>query len=120
MAEAKEKLGAILKALDGKKGQEIRALETGHITTLADYFVFCTATSSTQIKTLADECEKAVEELGESLHHREGYRDGGWVLLDFSDVVVHLFLPQERDFYDLERLWSDGTPVDTAPYLAGE
>ena len=101
-----------VRALDAKKGQNIKLLETGALTTLADYFVICSATSTTQIKALADECEKALKEQGEPPHHVEGHRGGTWVLLDFSAVVVHIFNEEAREFYDLERLWSDAAPVD--------
>lgn len=100
-----------VKALDSKKGQDIKCLETGHLTTLADYFVLCTATSTTQIKALADVCEKALKDAGEPPHHVEGHRGGTWILLDFSSVVVHIFNEEAREFYDLERLWSDAAPV---------
>ena len=80
------------KALDEKKGRAISAIEITDLTTLADYFVLCTAGSTTQVKALCDICEEEVEKAGGELHHREGFRDGGWVLLDFSDVVVHVFL----------------------------
>ena len=92
------------KALDDKKGQEIKVLETADLTTLADYFVICTATSTTQIKALADICEKTLKDAGEPPHHVEGHRGGTWVLLDFSSVVVHIFMDEARKFYDLERL----------------
>ena len=105
------------KILDSKKGIDIQAIGVREVTTLADYFVLCTAGSTTQIKALTDACEEAVEAAGGELHHKEGFRDGGWVLLDFSDVVVHVFLEQERDFYDLERLWADAESVDITPYL---
>jgi len=117
MSESKELAIAIAKALNGKKGQEIKVLETGHLTTLADYFVICTASSTTQIKALSDVSEKAAEELGEQLHHMEGYREGAWVLLDFSAVVVHLFMDEARKFYDLERLWADASEVDISGVL---
>ena len=68
-----------VKALDSKKGQDIKCLETGHLTTLADYFVLCTATSTTQIKALADVCEKALKDAGEPPHHIEGHRGGTWI-----------------------------------------
>ena len=110
-------MAAAVKALDKKKGKNLQVLKTGELTTLADYFVLCTAGSTTQIKALCDICEEAVEQAGGELHHKEGFRDGGWVLLDFSDVVVHVFLEEERDFYDLERLWVDAQPVDLTPYL---
>ncbi len=117
MAESIETMAAAVRALDKKKGKNIQVLHTGALTTLADYFVLCTGGSTTQIKALTDECEAAVEAIGGELHHREGFRDGGWILLDFSDVVVHVFLEAERDFYDLERLWADAEPVDITPYL---
>ena len=119
---------AAVKALDSKKGQDIKCLETGHLTTLADYFVLCTATladyfvlctatSTTQIKALADVCEKMLKDAGEPPHHVEGHRGGTWILLDFSSVVVHIFNEEAREFYDLERLWSDASPVDLTGVL---
>ncbi len=108
----------LAKALDSKKGIDIKVLETGPLTTLADYFVLCSATSSTQIRALADACEKAMkEDHGELPHHVEGHRQGTWVLLDFSSVVVHIFNEEAREFYDLERLWSDAAPVDLTGIL---
>ena len=80
----KEIAFAAVKALDSKKGQDIKVLETGHLTTLADYFVLCSATSTTQIKALADVCEKMLKDAGEPPHHVEGHRGGTWILLDFS------------------------------------
>ena len=111
----------LAKALDSKKGHDIKVLETGHLTTLADYFVLCSGTSSTQIKALGDACEKAMkEEHDEVPHHVEGHRDNTWVLLDFSAVVVHIFNEEAREFYDLERLWSDATEIDISDVLMPE
>ena len=115
----KETALLLAKALDSRKGINIKVLETGHLTTLADYFVLCSATSSTQIRALSDACEKAMkEQAGEAPHHVEGHRDGTWVLIDFSSVVVHIFNEEAREFYDLERLWSDATPVDLTDVLS--
>lgn len=105
------------KALDSKKGLDIKVLETGHLTTLADYFVICTATSSTQVKALADFCEKQLKDAGEPPHHIEGHRGGTWILLDFSSVVVHIFMDEAREFYDLERLWGDAKDIDLTGVL---
>ena len=114
----KETALLLAKALDSRKGINIKVLETGHLTTLVDYFVLCSATSSTQIRALSDACEKAMkEQAGEAPHHVEGHRGGTWVLLDFSAVVVHIFNEEAREFYDLERLWSDATPVDISDIL---
>ena len=108
------------KALDSKKGLDIKVLETGHLTTLADYMVICTATSTSQVKALADVCEVKMKEVGEPAHHIEGGRESGWVLLDFSCVVVHVFMDEARKFYDLDRRWCDATEVDTTDLLRPE
>ena len=102
----------LAKTLDGKKGEEIKVLKTEGLTTLADYFVICTATSNTQIKAMSDACEEAMENNGERAHHIEGHRGGTWLLMDFSSVVVHVFTDEARKFYDLERLWSDAEEID--------
>jgi len=110
----------LAKALDSKKGQNIKVLKTEELTTLADYFVLCTATSSTQVKAMSDACEEAMEKRGEQAHHIEGHRDGTWLLMDFSSVVVHVFTEEARKFYDLERLWSDAQEVDLSQVLEEE
>lgn len=117
MAEALELTRAIVNALDKKRGMSIEVLHTTDITTLADYFIMCSAASSTQLRTLTDACEETAKQLGEMPHHVEGDRNSGWVLLDYSAVVVHLFLPEQREFYDLERLWLDADRVDMTSLL---
>ena len=103
----------LAKALDGKKGEEIKVLKTEGLTTLADYFVIATGSSNTQINALVDNVEKVLlEEAEEDPLHREGYRGGTWVLLDYGCIAVHVFNAEAREFYGLERLWRDGTPVD--------
>ena len=107
-----------VKALDSKKGQDIKCLETGHLTTLADYFVIATGNSNTQINALCGAVEKAMkEQAGEDPLRREGYRDGTWVLLDYGCICVHVFSAEARSFYDLERLWADGKPLDLTGVL---
>ncbi len=101
-----------VRTLDAKKASEIKLLATADVTVLADYFIICTANSTTQIKTLSDELQKVLEEHGERPLHIEGYRAGGWVLVDYGCVVVHLFLKEMREFYSLERLWSDAKEQD--------
>ena len=101
------------KALSDKKGREIRVLEIVDLTTLADYFVLATGSSNTQINALVDSVEKALsEQAGEEPLHREGYRGGTWVLLDYGCIAVHVFNGEAREFYGLERLWRDGKSVD--------
>jgi ribosome-associated protein len=99
------------RALDDKKGKDIKVLHTTDLTVVADYFVICTASSTTQVKTLCDEVDKVLSQAGEPPIHREGFRSGGWVLLDFGCCIVHIFLPETREFYNLERLWSDADEV---------
>ena len=106
------------RALSDKKGKEIQALEIADLTTLADYFVLATGSSNTQINALVDNVEKVLhEEAGEDPLHREGYRGGTWVLMDFGSVVVHVFTAETRSFYDLERLWQDGKTVNLSSIL---
>lgn len=99
------------KALDDKKGVDIKLLAVADVSSLADYFLICTGTSSTHVKTLCDAAEAALDAAGEPALRREGHRSGTWVLLDFGCLVVHVFTEESRQFYDLERLWSDATPV---------
>ncbi len=120
MLEAKEMIGLAVKALDDKKGKDIRVLYTADQTTLADYFVICNGTSNTQVRALADAVEEALSKAGEEPHHIEGHRGGQWTLLDYSAVVIHIFTEEAREFYSLERLWSDAVPVDVSQYLAQE
>lgn len=113
----KEMALAAAKALDEKKGQEISAVEITDLTSLADYFVFATGASNTQINALCGNVEKVLDEQDIHVLRREGYRDGTWVLLDYGDIVVHVFSAEAREFYSLERLWSDGKPVDLSGVL---
>ena len=99
------------KALSDKKGKDITVLKTDKLTTLCDYFVICTGTSSTHIKALTDEIDKAMSEAGEPPLRREGFRGGNWVLLDFGCVVAHVFTEEARAFHKLERLWSDAEEI---------
>ena len=109
------------KALDEKKGKEISAIEITDLTSLADYFVFATGTSNTQINALCDSVEKTLKEQGgEAPLRREGYRDGTWVLLDYGCICVHVFSAEAREFYSLERLWKDGNPVDLSDVLVAD
>ncbi len=108
----KVKLAA--KCFDDKKAKNVVALEIGKLTSITDYFVIGSGSSSNQVKAIADEIEEKMTEAGYTLAHEEGYNGGVWVLLDFSDVVCHVFLDETREFYDIERLWSD------APKLTGK
>lgn len=116
----KEMALLLAKALDSKKGKDILVLETDGVTSLADYFVLCTGGSAPQLKALADAAEKNMKEHEILPHHVEGHRGGTWVLQDYGDVVVHLFSPEAREFYDLDRLWQDAKAVDLSGILVEE
>ncbi len=105
-----------VKALDDKKAKDIEVIKIGDLTIIADYFVIASATSSTQVKALADEVEFRLSEGGEEPHHIEG-RSTGWILLDYGSVVIHVFHEETRNFYNLERHWTDGSKVDISDML---
>ena len=118
MKSAKELALLAARALADKKAKEIQALEIGDLTTLAEYFVIATGSSNTQINALVDNVEKVLhEEAGEEALHREGYRGGTWVLLDYGCIAIHVFSAEAREFYGLERLWRDGKPLDISAVL---
>ena len=109
--EAIDILSVAANALNEKKAKEIAAVKVGDLTIIADYFLMCTATSSTHVRALCDEVEDALEKQGLRPHHIEG-RTTGWTVLDYGSVLVHIFTRNDREFYDLDKMWSDGEPVD--------
>ena len=112
MLSAREVALEVTKALDEKKGIDIKVLRIEKISSIADYFVICTGTVNTHVKTLCDYAEYTMEQLGETMLGREGHRGNSWELLDYGSVVVHVFTDEARKFYDLERLWADAEVVD--------
>ncbi|MEG2597004.1 MAG: ribosome silencing factor [Oscillospiraceae bacterium] len=115
--ESKELMEKVVTILDSKKALDIKAIKVGDLTILADYFVIATATSSTQVKMLIDEVDYQLGLLGIEPHKTEGYRSQNWIILDYTDVVVHVFHTETREFYGLERLWADGEQVDLSKLL---
>ena len=108
----------MVKTLDDKKAQDLRLLEISELTVMADFFVIATGTSTTHVKSLADEVEQVLKQQGIEAHHTEGYLSGGWVLLDFGSVIAHIFLKDVREFYTLERMWGDARHIDIAEIVA--
>lgn len=109
----------VAEILDSKLGQDIKIIEVTDVTVLADYMVFATGRSSTQVKALADEVEFKLNEEGIAVNHIEGHRSNSWILLDYTDVIVNVFNEEARNFYDLERLWQDGKEIDLSDILTG-
>jgi len=117
MLTPKEIAYQVTKALDEKKGMNIKLLRIDRVSSLADYFLICTGTSNTHVKTLCDYAEYTMEQIGEPMLGREGHRGNSWELLDFGTLVVHVFTEEARKFYDLERLWADAENVDLSDIL---
>ena len=120
MRSAKEVALAVTRALDEKKGIDIKLLKIDKVSSLADYFVICTGTVNTHVKTLCDYAEFTMEQLGEPMLGREGHRGNSWELLDFGSIVVHVFTPEAREFYDLERLWADAEEIELKDIIVAE
>ena len=120
MKSAKEVALTVTKALDSKKGMDIKLLKIDKVSSLADYFLICTGTSNTHVKTLCDYAEFSMDELGEPLLGREGHRGNSWELLDYGSVVIHVFTDEARKFYDLERLWADAEQIDLKDIIIDE
>ena len=112
MLTTKELATIATKALDSKKGMNIKLLKIDRVSSLADYFLICTGTSNTHVKTLCDYAEYTLEQLGEKMLGREGHRGNSWELLDYGSLVVHVFTQEAREFYSLERLWADAEQVN--------
>ncbi len=105
------------KALDDKKGENISVLKIEEISSLAEYFLIATATSSTHVRALTDETEQKLKEAGVLPHHTEG-RSTGWNILDYGSVIVHIFTPHDREYYDLDRMWADAEIIDLESILS--
>lgn len=108
---SEEQARAICQILYNKKALDIRAMYVQDKTIVADWFVVCSGRSIPQVKTLCDELEDKMAEEGLFVRRKEGYQEGRWVVLDFGDVLVHIFHPEERTYYNLERLWDSGDNV---------
>lgn len=98
--------------LKDKKGQDILVLDISSIAVFSDYFVIATGISPIHVQALADEVEQRLVAKGYRFKSKEGYKDGRWVLIDFYDVIVHIFTRSEREYYMLERLWADAKTID--------
>ncbi len=106
-----EKVHAVASMLNNKKAKDITAIEIKDLTSLGDYFIIASGSSSTQVKALCDAVEDGMTSLGFEPLRTEGYQSGMWVVLDYTEIIVHLFYEQTREFYSLERLWADAPKV---------
>ena len=111
-----EKAKNIAKILDKKKAIDIIGIETKELTVMSDYFIIASGTSNTHVRALADEVDDEMKKLDVEVDHIEG-RATGWILLDYNDVLVHVFQPESRQYYNIERLWNDAARVDLSDVL---
>ena len=104
---AKEKAIIAKDSIINKKGRDVQLLDVAKITEIAEYFLIAVAGNRSQSQAIADEVMEKLDEQGESPLRKEGYENGGWILMDYGDVIVHIFMPEERDYFNLPRLWQD-------------
>lgn len=109
--DSKELVKLIYNALDDKKAHDIRIIDIKDISTMGDYFIIADGSNRNQIQALCDNVEEAMHNANIKLKNREGYANGGWILLDYYDIIIHIFVEEERSFYDLEHIWRDGIQI---------
>lgn len=109
---SKEIMEKVVKCMDSKKASDIRVLDISSVTTMADYFVICQGNSPAQMKAISEEIEENLAEQGVKPIGREGMSTSYWILMDYSDVIVHVFSGESRSFYSIENLWADAANVD--------
>jgi ribosome-associated protein len=117
---SKELANNITNFIFNKKGYDVKILDLKNLATFADYFVICSADSDTQVKAIADEVDKELRDEGVKYWHKEGYQALNWVLIDYVDVIVHIFKKDVREFYKLEKLWGDAAVENVQDTAAGE
>lgn len=105
--EGREQVLALCEILYNKKAQDIIAIRVADKTIIADWFIICSGRAVPQVKALCDEVEEKADTLNLTLRRKEGYSEGRWIVLDYASILVHLFIPDERKYYNMERLWMD-------------
>ena len=114
--KVKDMAALAIEALEDKKAEDIRVIDISQVSVIADYFIIANGTNKSQIQTLSDTVEEKLGKAGYFMKQKEGFRNAKWVLLDFGDIIVHIFDKENRLFYDLERIWRDGKVVDTEAF----
>lgn len=108
----KELVKIIYNAIEDRKGEDIRVLDISGVSVMADYFIIASGNNKNQVQAIADNVNEAMLENRLELKQTEGYNTAGWILMDYGDIIVHVFSKEERLFYDLERIWRDGKTVE--------
>lgn len=111
--KSKEMTKLAIQALEDKKAEDIKVIDISEVSVIADYFIIANGTNRSQIQAMSDNVEETLGRAGYPLKQIEGYQNANWVLLDFNDVIIHIFDKENRLFYDLERIWRDGKLIET-------
>ncbi len=114
--KVKDMAALAIEALEDKKAEDIRVIDISQVSVIADYFIIANGSNKSQIQTLSDTVEEKLGKAGYFMKQKEGFRNANWVLLDFGDIIVHIFDKENRLFYDLERIWRDGKVVDAEAF----
>lgn len=111
-SKAKEMLKIAVDAIKDKKGEELRIIDISGISVIADYFIIATGNNVNQVQALADNVEEKLAKAGFTTDRIEGFQTASWILMDYGDIIVHIFSQEDRIFYDLERIWRDGRMIE--------
>ena len=112
--EAKEMAKLAIRALEDKKAEDIKVIDISGISTVADYFIIASGKNRSQIQALCDNVDETLGRAGAKMKQTEGYKSANWILMDYGDIIVHIFDTENRLFYDLERIWRDGKEIDAS------
>lgn len=117
MEREKEMVRLAIQALEDKKGEDIRIIDIREVSVLADYFIIASGSNANQVQAMTDNVEEVLGKAGYEPRQIEGYRSANWILMDYGDIIVHVFCREDRLFYDLERIWRDGKVVEKEAFL---
>jgi ribosome-associated protein len=114
--DSRELAKIAIAALEEKKGEDIRIIDISEVSVIADYFIIASGSNINQVQALADNVQEKLYKAGAKERQIEGYNTGSWILLDFNDVIIHVFSQEDRLFYDLERIWRDGKTISVKEF----
>lgn len=120
MEQAKDMVKLAIKALEDKKGEDIRIIDIHEVSVLADYFIIASGSNANQVQAMTDNVEEVLGKAGYEPKQIEGYRSANWILMDYGDIIVHAFCREDRLFYDLERIWRDGKILEAKEFESFE
>lgn len=114
--QSEEMVRLAVRALEEKKGEDVRVIDISGVSVLGDYFIIASGSNANQVQAMTDSVEEALGKAGYFYKHKEGYQTANWILMDYGDIIVHVFCREDRLFYDLERIWRDGKQVDVEQF----